>query len=83
MPMRYVAEMFCDRIAASKVYLKEKYTDTSPYDYLMRGLPDLMMHPDTLEELEKMLLVLKDEGEAAAFRYVRKRLRESKEENCF
>ena len=83
MPMRYVAEMFCDRIAASKVYLKEKYTDASPYDYLMKGLPDLMMHPDTLKELEKMLLVLKDEGEDAAFRYVRRRLKESKEEGCF
>ena len=83
MPMRYVAEMFCDRIAASRVYLKEKYTDASPYDYLMKGLPDLMMHPDTLAELEKMLLVLKDEGEDAAFRYVRRRLKESKEEKSF
>ena len=76
-------EMFCDRIAASRVYLKEKYTDASPYDYLMKGLPDLMMHPDTLAELEKMLLVLKDEGEDAAFRYVRRRLKESKEEKSF
>ena len=53
------------------------------YDYLMKGLPDLMMHPDTLAELEKMLLVLKDEGEDAAFRYVRQRLKESKEEKSF
>ena len=83
MPMRYVAEMFCDRVAASKVYLKEKYTDASPYEYLMKGLPDVMMHPDTLAELEKMLLVLKDEGENAAFRYVRQRLKESRKENCF
>ena len=83
MPMRYVAEMFCDRVAASRVYLKEKYTDASPYEYLMKGLPDLMMHADTLTELEKMLLVLKEEGEDAAFRYVRRRLKESKEEGCF
>lgn len=78
MPIRYVAEMFCDRVAASKVYLKEKYTDASPYEYFMRGLPDQMMHPDTVEELEKMLLVLKNEGENAAFRYVRERLKKSK-----
>ena len=83
MPMRYVAEMFCDRIAASKVYLREKYTDASPYEYLMKGLPDVMMHPDTLAELEKMLLVLKDDGENAAFRYVRQKLKESRKENCF
>ena len=30
-----------------------------------------------------MLLVLKDEGEDAAFRYVRRRLKESKEEKSF
>ena len=33
MPKRYVAEMFCDRIAACRVYQGEKYTDASPYDY--------------------------------------------------
>ena len=83
MPMRYVAEMFCDRVAASRVYLRENYTDASPYNYLMKGLPDLMMHPDTFNELEKMLLTLKDEGEEAAIRYVRLRLKESKKEGSF
>ena len=78
MPIKYVAEMFCDRIAASKIYLHEKYTDASPYDYLKKGLPENVMHPDTLKELEKMLLVLKDEGEEAAFRYVKQRLKEDK-----
>jgi len=81
MPMRYVAEMFCDRVAASKVYLRENYTDASPYEYLKRGLPTGVMHPDTLAELEKMLLVLRDEGEEAAFRYVRERLKESEKES--
>ena len=83
MPLRYVAEMFCDRIAASRVYLKDKYTDASPYEYFMKGLPDLMMHPETTEELREMLLTLKDQGEEAAIRYVRKRLKESKRENCY
>ena len=27
MPVKYVAEMFCDRIAASRIYNKEKYTE--------------------------------------------------------
>jgi hypothetical protein len=35
-----------------------------------------MMHPETAAELEKMLKVLKDEGEEAAFGYIRKWLRE-------
>ena len=78
MPIRYVAEMFCDRIAASRVYLQEKYTDASAYEYFMRDRPDGWMHPDTVEEIEKMLYILKEEGEEAAFRYVKERLRQEK-----
>ena len=78
MPIRYIAEMFCDRVAASKIYLGDKYTDASPYEYLQKGLPDPMFHPETLAELQKMMLVLKDEGEDAAFRYIRQRLKRRK-----
>ena len=77
MPMRYVAEMFCDRLAACKIYLKDRYTDAAPYDYFMHSREDIPIHPETGAELEKMLRVLKDDGEDAAFRYVRKRLKES------
>ena len=78
MPIRYVAEMFCDRIAACRVYMGEKYTDASPWEYFQRGKNDIPIHPETAAELEKMLLTLKDEGEEAAFRYVRRRLKEEK-----
>jgi len=27
MPLKYVKEMFCDRVAASKIYMKDKYDD--------------------------------------------------------
>ena len=76
MPKKYVAEMFCDRIAASKIYLGDKYTDSAPYDYFMRARKWTMMHPETFAEIEKMLEILKDEGEDAAFEYVRKWLKE-------
>lgn len=76
MPKKYVAEMFCDRIAASKIYLGDKYTDAAAYDYLMRAKKWTMMHPETAAEIEKMLKILKDEGEDAAFEYVRKWLKE-------
>ena len=76
MPLRYVAEMFCDRIAASRVYQKEAYTDASAYDYFMKSKGHIMLHPETAAELEKMLRVLRDRGEDAAFAYVRKRLRQ-------
>ena len=79
MPLRYVAEMFCDRIAASRIYLGAKYTDASPYEYYVNSKGVIMIHPETGRELEKMLLILKDEGEDAAFAYVRRRLREEKD----
>ena len=37
----------------------------------------MLIHPETAAEIEKMLLVLKNEGEEAAFTYVRRRLREA------
>ena len=74
MPLKYVAEMFCDRVAASKVYKKDEYTDASPYEYYARSKDRILIHPETGKELEKMLLVLKEEGEDKAFAYVRKRL---------
>ena len=79
MQKRYISEMFCDRVAACKVYLGDKYTDASAYDYYMNGTGTRvgpLIHPDTAAELEKMLLVLKNEGEEAAFEYVRKWLNE-------
>lgn len=76
MPIRYVGEMFCDRVAACKVYLKDSYTDASAYEYFMRSKDHLMIHPDTERELTEMLLALKEKGEEEAFRYVRQRIRE-------
>lgn len=74
MPIRYVAEMFCDRIAACKIYMKEAYTDAAAYEYFTRSKSHLLIHPETSAEIEKMLRILKDQGEEAAFLYVRKRL---------
>jgi hypothetical protein len=74
MPAKYVAEMFCDYLAASRIYLKEKYTDAAPYKRFAKEREFKFIHPETADELEKMLEVLKDEGEEAAFQYIRKTL---------
>ena len=47
MPDRYIAEMIMDRIAASKVYMGDKYTDRSPLDYYYRGTDKALIHPET------------------------------------
>jgi hypothetical protein len=77
MPIRYVAEMFCDRVAACRIYLGDKYTDGAAYDYYVKSKDHLLIHPETSDEIEEMLRVLRDEGMEASFAYVRKRLREA------
>ena len=73
MPKKYVAEMFCDRLAASKVYRGKDFRPGDPYDFFLYGKQKrLLMHPATSALLEKILLVLRDEGEDAAFDYVRR-----------
>ena len=75
MPVRYVAEMFCDRIAACRIYMKAEYTDSAPYNYYIKSRHRLFIHPETGAELEEMLRVLSEQGEEAAFSYVRKRIK--------
>lgn len=71
MPKRYVVEMFCDRVGASKIYKGADYTSDAPYDYFMRAKHRRRIHPETSDLLEKLLVMLKDEGEEATFRYIR------------
>ncbi len=67
MPMRYVKEMFCDRVAASKIYQGENYTDGHPLTYFRRGNARKKMHADTADLLEEWLVMLSERGEAATF----------------
>ena len=73
MPVRYVVEMFMDRIAACKVYQKDAYTDASPWEYHQRSKRvKEVMHPETIALLEKLLMMLAEEGEKKTFAYTRK-----------
>ncbi len=74
MPGRYVVEMLMDRIAASKVYKGDDYTDASALEYYRGGRPELLMHPETAALLEKLLTMLAEKGEKETFAYVRARL---------
>ena len=74
MPGRYVVEMLMDRIAASKVYKGDDYTDASALEYYRGGRPELLMHPETAALLEKLLTMLAEKGEKETFAYVRAHL---------
>ncbi len=71
MPIRYFKEMFCDRVAASKIYQGKNYTTAHPLEYFQRAKPRIQIHPNTSALLEKALIILKEEGEDKAFEFVR------------
>ena len=72
MPVRYVAEMFCDRVAASKIYQKENYNEKHPYEYFQRGKPNRFIHPETSDLLESWLLLLREKGEKETFKHIKR-----------
>ena len=74
MPVNYVVEMFCDRIAACQTYQKDKYTDASAWEYYEHSCGNYMIHPETAALLEKLLLMLRDEGEDKTIAYIRREL---------
>lgn len=79
MPLKYVVEMFCDRVAASKIYQADNYTDAHPINYFERGRDHRIIHPETSDLLEKLLIMLRDEGEDKTFDYIRNTLLKQKD----
>lgn len=77
MPVNYLAEMVMDRIAASRVYRGRDYTDAAAWEYYLHEQPYLsgVMNPETKAELEKILIMLRDDGEKKTFSYLRKLLK--------
>ncbi len=77
MPLTYVAEMVCDRIAACKVYRGEDYDSKAAWEYYERTRPYItpVLHPETQALLETLLAMLRDKGEEKTFNYIRKLLK--------
>ncbi len=76
MPMKYIAEMFCDRVAASKTYLGYKYTDDAPLKYAESKAEreQRLMHPDTYAIIIKLLKDLAEHGEEFVCKKIRNEL---------
>ena len=74
MPNRYIVEMLMDRIAASKVYKKEAYTNRSPLEHYLSAKEPAPLHKKTKKVLEKLLYMLAEEGEEKTFAYIRRRI---------
>lgn len=83
MPDKYIFEMFLDRIAASKIYKKDQYTDRSPLEYYRSGSADQFMHEHTKKVLETLLEMLAEKGEKTTLLYLKKQIRKQKKEHSF
>lgn len=71
MPLKYVIEMFCDRVAASKIYQGKNYTDRHPLDYFLKAKANRIIHPETSDFLESLLVMLVEKGEKETFQYIK------------
>lgn len=78
MPLKYCVEMFCDRVAASKIYQGDSYTDSHPLEYFLRGKERRSIHPETSDLLEKWLTMLFEKGEEATFMHIKSYLKSFK-----
>jgi len=78
MPLVYIAEMFCDRVAASQIYMKENYTDHSALDYYLNGKGHIIMHPETQTQIEAWLYMLSEHGLDNTLAAIRQALQQDK-----
>ncbi len=72
MPLVFVKEMFCDRVAASKIYQKENYNQNQPLEYFLKGKSNRSIHPETSDLIESWLRMLSEEGEEKTFAHIKK-----------
>ena len=78
MPICYVAEMFVDRVCASKNYQKERYTDESALIYYNNSKAHYLLHDDTRALLEYLLVMLAQKGEKETFSFIKHELLKGK-----
>lgn len=71
MPLKYLKEMFADRVAASKIYKGKNYTNATALEYYLSKDAKLKMHPKTAKTLEEWLIMLKEKGEKQTFKYIK------------
>ena len=78
MPRRFLVEMVMDRRAACMTYQGKAYHDGSALEYFQPSRERELMHPQTRQELEYILTMLRDRGEEETFRYLRQEVLKGK-----
>ncbi len=71
MPPRYLAEMFIDRVAASKTYRGRDYADGDALAYFERARESRLMHEETERKLHYLLKMLAARGEKETLSFIK------------
>ncbi len=71
MPIPFLKELICDRVAASKIYQGTHYTNQHPLSYFLNGDAKISMAPETARLITEILTILAEEGEKAMFEKLR------------
>lgn len=80
MPLKYKVEMFCDRVAACQIYLKDKYSDSAPLSYFLGHTKENLMSSSTQEWLLNTLSVLDIYGLECTCTTLKAQLKENKKQ---
>lgn len=80
MPFNYFVEMICDRVAACKIYQKDKYTQASALNYYLSREESKFIHPKTNQMLKETLTEISIKGEKIVFHELKLKLKQWKEE---
>ena len=83
MPLNYLLEAACDKIAASKIYKKDKYRDDSAYNFIINGKDQYFMGQENLRRHILLLEYLKDNGEEKALEYYKSLYKKWKKDKNF
>ena len=67
-----------DRRAACMTYKGDAYTDASAWNYFEKSKERRLMHPELEKQLGYILMMLRDEGEQIAFRYLKEEVLQGK-----
>ncbi|MCD7728751.1 MAG: DUF5662 family protein [Clostridia bacterium] len=78
MPAEYFGEMVCDRVAACKIYLKDKYTDRSALEYFLERTDVNNLHEQTAADLRYFLERLAEAGEDKTFAELKQFVKKNK-----
>ena len=73
MPIEYIKEMICDRIAACMVYQKEKYHPSSALEFLNKSREQHLMPQKTVAIVREMLTIVAENDLDTAMEIIRKK----------